>query len=93
MAYNDGEQAKLKKQKQPEFYRSGPWPGRWREAIAANQTILEIFPADVEALEHRLGRAHMELGEYKRSPGCLQEVQGPPTPITASPTEPAPALR
>ncbi|MGI2336020.1 MAG: tetratricopeptide repeat protein [Dehalogenimonas sp.] len=62
MAYNDDEQAKLKKgnaQAAIEFAMAG----RWKEAAEANQAILEIFPNDLEAL-NRLGRAQMELGEY-----------------------------
>jgi tetratricopeptide (TPR) repeat protein len=37
--------------------------GRWREAVDANKGILESFPNDVDTL-NRLGRAHIELGEY-----------------------------
>lgn len=37
--------------------------GRWKEAIAANKNILELFPDDVET-HNRLGRALMEVGEY-----------------------------
>lgn len=37
--------------------------GRWREAIAANKSLLESFPNDADAY-NRLGRAYMELGEY-----------------------------
>lgn len=37
--------------------------GRWREAVAANNGIIESFPGDVEAY-NRLGRAYIELGEY-----------------------------
>ena len=37
--------------------------GRWREAVAANQNLIESFPSDVSAC-NRLGRAYMELGEY-----------------------------
>lgn len=62
MAYNDEEQAKLKKQNMQAAIDLA-MAGRWREAVAANKTIVELFPADVEAL-NRLGRAHMELGEY-----------------------------
>jgi len=40
--------------------------GRWREAVAANISILGSFPNDVDAY-NRLGRAYMELGEYSRS--------------------------
>jgi hypothetical protein len=39
---------------------------RWQEAVVANQSIIEVFPADVDAC-NRLGRAHMELGEYKKA--------------------------
>ena len=37
--------------------------GRWREAVAANKSLLESFPNDADAY-NRLGRAYMELGEY-----------------------------
>ncbi|MBI2862998.1 MAG: tetratricopeptide repeat protein [Chloroflexi bacterium] len=36
---------------------------RWEEAIQANNSILEVFPTDVDAL-NRLGRALTELGRY-----------------------------
>lgn len=37
--------------------------GQWQEAVAANRSILERFPDDVETC-NRLGRALMEIGEY-----------------------------
>ena len=37
--------------------------GRWREAVAANKSIVENYPDDIDAF-NRLGRAHLELGEY-----------------------------
>ncbi|MDD2252261.1 MAG: tetratricopeptide repeat protein [Dehalococcoidales bacterium] len=37
--------------------------GRWQEAVAANLTIIESSPCDVDAY-NRLGRAYLELGEY-----------------------------
>ncbi len=40
--------------------------GRWREAVVANQSLIESFPNDVDAY-NRLGRAYMELGEYSRA--------------------------
>ncbi|MCK5434589.1 MAG: tetratricopeptide repeat protein [Dehalococcoidales bacterium] len=40
--------------------------GRWREAIAANISIIGSFPNDVGAY-NRLGRAYMELGDYSRA--------------------------
>jgi hypothetical protein len=39
---------------------------RWQEAVAANESIIEVFPTDVDAY-NRLGRAHMELGDYKKA--------------------------
>jgi len=40
--------------------------GRWREAVEANKGILENFPGDVDTF-NRLGRAHIELGEYSEA--------------------------
>lgn len=40
--------------------------GRWREAVAANQNLIESFPDDVSAY-NRLGRAYTELGEFSRA--------------------------
>lgn len=37
--------------------------GRWREAVAANKSIIKNYPDDVGAY-NRLGRAYIELGEY-----------------------------
>jgi tetratricopeptide (TPR) repeat protein len=39
---------------------------RWQEAVAANESIIEVFPTDVDAY-NRLGRAYMELGNYKKA--------------------------
>lgn len=36
---------------------------RWKEAVAINKGIIENFPQDIDAY-NRLGRAHVELGEY-----------------------------
>lgn len=36
---------------------------RWEEAVTVNQSILAVFPEDVES-HNRLGRALMELGRY-----------------------------
>ena len=40
--------------------------GRWNEAIALNNEILQSFPDDVDA-SNRLGRAYMEMGQYSKS--------------------------
>ena len=39
---------------------------RWQEAVEINKEIITAFPDDVDAL-NRLGRAYMELGQYKLS--------------------------
>ncbi len=39
---------------------------RWREAVDVNKEIIASFPGDVDAF-NRLGRAYLELGDYKKS--------------------------
>jgi tetratricopeptide (TPR) repeat protein len=73
MAYNDDEQAKLKKQNTQSAIDLA-MAGRWREAIAANQAIIDLFPADFEAL-NRMGRAYMELGEYAEAQKAYQKAK------------------
>jgi len=65
MSYQEEEQVSLRR-------RGSKWAialamqGRWREAIAANKSLIESFPNDADAY-NRLGRAYMELGEYSRA--------------------------
>jgi hypothetical protein len=40
--------------------------GNWKKAVEANESIIKVFPTDVDAY-NRLGRAHMELGDYKKA--------------------------
>jgi len=40
--------------------------GRWQEAVATNQEIIDNFPDDVDTY-NRLGRAYMELGDYAQA--------------------------
>jgi tetratricopeptide (TPR) repeat protein len=47
--------------------------GRWREAVAANEVIVESFPTDVDAY-NRLGRAYMELGEYAQAKNAYKRA-------------------
>ncbi len=65
MAYQEGDQTRLKRQSSKQAVALA-MEGKWREAIAANQSIIESFPEEVDAY-NRLGRAHMELGEYSRA--------------------------
>ena len=39
---------------------------RWQEAVSVNQSIIELFPTDIDAY-NRLGRAFMELGEFAKA--------------------------
>jgi tetratricopeptide (TPR) repeat protein len=65
MSYQEAEWSKLRRQSTKQAIALA-MEGGWREAIAVNQSILEMFPDDVEAL-NRLGRAYLELGEYKEA--------------------------
>jgi len=62
MAYQEEEQVRLRRQRSKQAIALA-MQGRWREAVAANQDIIASFPGDVDAY-NRLGRAHIELGEY-----------------------------
>ena len=39
---------------------------RWQEAVTVNQSIIDLFPTDIDAY-NRLGRAFMELGEFAKA--------------------------
>jgi hypothetical protein len=56
------EKARLKRQMTKEAIDLA-MQGQWREAISVNKAIIENVPVDVDAY-NRLGKAHMELGEY-----------------------------
>ena len=62
MTYQEEERTRLRRHSSKQAIALA-MEGRWREAVAANRSLLESFPNDVEAY-NRLGRAHMELGEY-----------------------------
>ena len=62
MAYQEEEQVRLRRQRSKQAIGLA-MQGRWREAVVANEDIIASFPGDVDAY-NRLGRAHIELGEY-----------------------------
>ncbi len=62
MSYLEGEQTRLRRQSS-KLAVTLAMEGRWREAVAANKSLIDNFPNDVDA-HNRLGRAYMELGEY-----------------------------
>lgn len=65
MTYQEEKQIRLRRQSSKQAITLAI-QGRWREAIAANGSIIESFPNDVEAY-NRLGKAYMELGEYEKA--------------------------
>ena len=74
MTYREEEQSRLRRQASKEAITLA-MQGQWREAIAINKSLLETFPADVEAY-NRLGRAHMELGEYTEAEAAYGRTLG-----------------
>ncbi len=65
MSYQEEEQVSLRRRGSKRAIALA-MQGRWREAIAANKSLIESFPNDVDAY-NRLGRACMELGEYSQA--------------------------
>jgi tetratricopeptide (TPR) repeat protein len=62
VTYQEEEQVRIRRQRSKNAIALA-MQGRWREAVAANQEIIESFPNDVDAY-NRLGKAYTELGEY-----------------------------
>jgi len=65
MTYQEEEQSRLRRQSSKQAIALA-MQGQWREAVAINQGLIEMFPNDVDA-HNRLGRAYMELGEYAQA--------------------------
>ncbi|OGO19307.1 MAG: hypothetical protein A2Z15_04260 [Chloroflexi bacterium RBG_16_50_11] len=65
MTLQDGKQLKYKQQRSKEAIDMA-MQARWQEAVEINKEIVGNFPDDVDA-HNRLGRAYMELGQYKLS--------------------------
>jgi len=61
MSYQTSE-AKLRRQRTREAIELA-MQGRWEEAVAANNSVIGIFPNDINAY-NRLGKALTELGRY-----------------------------
>jgi tetratricopeptide (TPR) repeat protein len=74
MAFQEEEPTKLKRKSNKEAILLA-MQGRWREAIAANQSLLESFPNDVD-IYNRLGRAYMETGEYAQAKEAYEKALG-----------------
>jgi tetratricopeptide (TPR) repeat protein len=72
MSYREEERSRLRRQATRQAIELAV-QGSWREAIAVNRSILDAFPQDVEAL-NRLGRAHLELGEYAQAEAAYSKT-------------------
>ena len=68
MTYQEEEQAKLRRVLSKQAITLA-MQGRWREAVVANESLIDNFPNDVNAY-NRLGKAYMELGEYSQARGA-----------------------
>ncbi len=65
MTYQEQEQARQKWRRSREAITLA-MQGRWREAAATNEKLIESFPNDIDAY-NRLGKAYTELGEYSQA--------------------------
>lgn len=65
MTRDDEKQIRYKEQRSKEAIDLA-MQANWKEAVDVNKEILESFPENVDSL-NRLGRAYMELGQYKQS--------------------------
>ena len=65
MTYQEEEQVSLRRRGSKQAIALA-MQGRWKEAVAANKSLVESFPNDVDAY-NRLGRAFMELGDYSQA--------------------------
>ncbi|MFC1977756.1 tetratricopeptide repeat protein, partial [Chloroflexota bacterium] len=65
MSYQEEERTRLRRRSSKQAIALA-MEGRWREAVAANRSLLESFPNDVDAY-NRLARAYMELGDYSQA--------------------------
>ncbi len=72
VSYQEEERTRLKRQSSKQAIDLA-MEGRWREAVAANKSLLESFPNDIDAY-NRLGRAYMELGEYSEAKEAYQKT-------------------
>lgn len=72
MNYQTGETTRLRRQRIEQAIQLA-LDSRWREAAAVNRSIISLFPSDVDAY-NRLGKALMEMGEYKEARIAYQKT-------------------
>ena len=72
MSYQEEERSRLRRQASRRAIALA-MEGKWKEAVAVNDSIIETFPNDVEAY-NRLGRAYLELGKYSLSESAYRRT-------------------
>jgi len=72
MSYREEEKTRLRRQAGRQAIALA-MEGRWPEAVAANKSLLESFPNDVDAY-NRLGRAYLELGDYGQAKEAYEKA-------------------
>src|SRR4030042_173997 len=72
MAREDEKQIRYKEQRSKDAIEMA-MQARWQDAVEINQEIITNVPEDVDSY-NRLGRAYMELGQYKLSREAYQRA-------------------
>jgi tetratricopeptide (TPR) repeat protein len=72
MTHEDERQLRLKQQRSKEAIDLA-MQARWQEAVVINKEIVQDYPDDVDAY-NRLGRAYMELGQFKKARDAYQSA-------------------
>ena len=72
MTYKEEDKTRLRRQVSKQAVALA-MEGRWQEVVTANKLLLESFPDDIDAF-NRLGRAYMELGQYKLAKGAYESA-------------------
>jgi hypothetical protein len=72
MTHEDEKQLRIKQQRSKEAIDLA-MQARWKEAVGVNKEIVKDYPEDVDAY-NRLGRAYMELGQYKQARSAYESA-------------------
>ncbi|MBI2867851.1 MAG: tetratricopeptide repeat protein [Chloroflexi bacterium] len=72
MVYKAEDKARLRRDREREAIAFA-MQGKWKEALAANAAILDLFPEDVEAY-NRQGKAYLELGRYREAKEAFEKA-------------------
>lgn len=70
--YTSEDKVKLKRQR-TELAISLAMRNRWEEALLANQSIIDLYPEEVEAY-NRMGKALTELGRYEEAASSYRQA-------------------